>query len=293
MCCCIVDLFYVEEVINGTDIYLMNVIKPALWLGATTNIVVAVMGHYVREAHRHQMAKLLPPTTPEAASLVLLSPYPGAASNGTTVATPGRGVSWKLHALFLGVLVCSAVVYFVTSLYPVITFNVRGIAGRMIDLPFSNEGAKRTYSMDTLVTSLPHDAGPGTGISAPLTYLACIYVLLMYVGPIITFLLGLGLAFFDERYPFLDKAYDYASAWSGVDVFVLVAVAGWWQINLIGEWLIEDLWGDECDDLHKHQGVDCVHVDTKMHVGLYLAAACSAGVIVYTAFRTALRGVWV
>ena len=85
-------------------------------------------------------------------------------------------------------------------------------------------------------------------------------------------------------------ALDTALAWCGLDVLALACVAGWWQIDLIAQWLIEDQFEQQCNALAK-KGHQCIEVDTTLLQGFWWMAACAVACLAMSGVFTRLCGV--
>jgi len=159
-----------------------------------------------------------------------------------------------------------------------VTFDINGIVGALIDLPFSDHGSKRGYSLASLPRELPVDSEL-RGPSPSLSFFSAIYIALVFIGPSTTVLAAFVEAITPPRWRLTGACrlvMEYALAWCGLDVLALAAVAGWWQIDLIGQWLIDDQFGEQCNTIHKDSGKDCITVATSLNTGFWwLLSACA------------------
>jgi hypothetical protein len=227
-----------------------------------------------------------------------------------------------LEVWLVGCALAVGATFAVANSLRVATFDINGLAGTFIDLnqpltgePASAENSNRGYTMTSIVRKLPTQTsrsiveegllGRGIGgrpVAASLTYFSLLLCLTCLAAPAASVVLALALGGLVRRNVGLQccghrshgaairTALDTALAWCGLDVLALACVAGWWQIDLIAQWLIEDQFEQQCNALAK-KGHQCIEVDTTLLQGFWWMAACAVACLAMSGVFTRLCGV--
>ena len=233
-----------------------------------------------------------------------------------------------LEAVLLWCALLAAVTFAVANDFRVAVFDIQGLAGAFIDLkqpltgdPASTQNSKRGYSMTSIVRELPGQTSRSVGdegvigrgvdghpVSASLCYFAILLCITCLAAPAASVLLAClvsgsrwlspaflrryGLQFLGHRShdAALRSMLDTTLAWCGLDVLALACIAGWWQIDLIAQWLVEDQFGEQCKSIRKNAGVDCISVQTDLLQGFWWMTICALACLSLSAVVTRMNG---
>lgn len=206
--------------------------------------------------------------------------------------------SWTFETAFV-LLVLAAGSFIASFVGPVITFTNTGIAGYAQNLPISTIPATRPLTLLGIFTGLPEN----TDAKFVAWLIALTYLFLVIILPIIYF--GVTAAVWVEAWrreyhvqvPVwcvrLRQISPYLYAWCSQDVLWMAAFAGFLEMNMPTQWIVENVSQGLCDKLANYsQGrYTCVTITGVLGPASYtliFSAAATLALFVFTTYHVGI-----